>query len=95
MRCAISSRAGQILARGRLVVRSEEDGLRLYFMSDRGTTIEGGLADADGDLTSAGEVLFAKLFETWGMTDLTLTAIATSAEEKQKLLRAKDEIELL
>lgn len=98
MRCAISSRAGQVLARGRLVVYPEENGeLTLCFRSDRGTLIKGGLVDSDGDLTAASEALFEQLFEAWGMTDLTLTASYNSLErgDRQKLLQAKENIELL
>ena len=97
MRCAISSRAGQVLARGQLIVQSEDGELRLCFRSDRGTLIEGGLVDEHGDLTAASEVLFEQLFKVWGMTDLTLIARANSIErgDRQKLLLAKENIELL
>lgn len=75
MRCAISSRAGQVLARGRLFVQPNEDGeLQLNFQSDRGTLIEGGTVADDGDMTEAGQVLMRQFFEVWHMTDLTLTA---------------------
>lgn len=75
MRCAISSRAGQVLARGHLFIYKEENGeLRLNFESDRGTLIEGGIIDSDGDMTAASQVLMGQFFEAWHMTDLTLTA---------------------
>ena len=75
MRCAISSRAGQVLAKGRLVIQKEENGeLRLCFRTDGGKFIQGGTIDSDGDLTSASEVLFRQFFETWGMSGMTLTA---------------------
>jgi hypothetical protein len=75
MRCAISSRAGQVLARGHLFIDQEDNGeLRLNFRSDRGTLIEGGMIDSDGDMTVASQVLMRQFFEVWHMTDLTLTA---------------------
>ncbi|MBD2181151.1 hypothetical protein [Aerosakkonema funiforme] len=75
MRCAISSRAGQVLARGNLAIQKDEDGeLRLVLRTDAGTLIQGGTIPADGDLTSASQVLFRQLFETWGMSDVTITA---------------------
>ncbi|MEC4802987.1 MAG: hypothetical protein SAJ12_20165 [Jaaginema sp. PMC 1079.18] len=77
MRCAISSRAGQVLARGRLYVQSDESGaLRLNFVSDRGTFIPGGIVAPDGDMSVATQELFEQLFAEWRMTDLTLTAMA-------------------
>jgi len=39
-----------------------------------GKLIQGGTIDPDGDLTSASKVLFRQLFETWRMSDMTLTA---------------------
>jgi hypothetical protein len=75
MRCTISSRAGQVLAKGRLVIRKDENGeMKLTFQTDGGRSIEGGIVDPDGDLTSASKVLFRQFFETWGMSDVTLTA---------------------
>lgn len=75
MRCTISSRSGQVLARGSLVIHKDENGeLKLVFQTDGGKVIEGGAIDPDGDLTSASQVLFREFFETWGMSDLTLTA---------------------
>ncbi|MBE9116727.1 hypothetical protein IQ249_12530 [Lusitaniella coriacea LEGE 07157] len=75
MRCAISSRAGQVLARGYLYIQKEDDGeLRLNFESDRGTLIEGGIIEPDGNMNRASQTLMDRFFETWHMSDLTLTA---------------------
>lgn len=75
MRCAISSRAGQVLAKGHLFIQKDENGeLRLCFRTDGGKLIQGGNIDSDGDLTSASEVLFRQFFETWGMSNMILTA---------------------
>ena len=77
MRCNISSRAGQVLSTGQLIVEKEESGeLRLSFRTDRGKLIQGGIIDADGDLTGASKELFRAFFLAWGMTDITLCAIA-------------------
>lgn len=77
MRCAISSRAGQVLAKGHLLIQKEESGaLRLSFQTDGGKVISGGIIDPEGDMTSASEVLFREFFKTWGMSDITVTAIA-------------------
>ncbi len=74
MRCAISSRAGQVLARGRLILHKSDEGeLRLHLQTDGGKLIEGGIIDPDGDMTSASEELFRQFLEVWGMSDLTLT----------------------
>ena len=74
MRCAISSRAGQVLARGRLLLHKGDDGeLRLNLQTDGGRLLQGGIIDPDGDMTSASEALFRQFFEAWGMSDLTLT----------------------
>ena len=74
MRCTIISRAGQVLAYGRLFVRPLEDGtLRLDLETDRGRVLEGGLVSEDGDMTAAGDVLSAQFFDVWGMSDLTLS----------------------
>lgn len=74
MRCAISSRAGQVLARGSLILHKSDHGeLRLDLQTDGGRLIEGGIIDADGDMKLASEVLFRQFFEAWGMSDLTLT----------------------
>ena len=77
MRCSISSRAGQVLANGQLLIEKDENGeLRLSFRTDGGKLIQGGMIDSDGDLTSASKVLFRAFFEAWGMSDIALTAIA-------------------
>jgi predicted amino acid dehydrogenase len=74
MRCAISSRAGQVLARGSLILHKADEGeLRLDLQTDGGRLIEGGIIGADGDMTSASERLFSRFLEVWGMSDLTLT----------------------
>ncbi|NEQ22130.1 MAG: hypothetical protein F6K28_23630 [Microcoleus sp. SIO2G3] len=74
MRCAISSRAGQVLARGSLILHKGDDGeLRLDLQTDGGQLLQGGIIDADGDMRSASEVLFGQFFKVWGMSDLTLT----------------------
>ena len=74
MRCAILSRAGQVLANGRLVIQKEENGeFQLGFLTDGGKLIQGGTIDSDGDLTDASKVLFRQFFETWRMSDMTLT----------------------
>ncbi|NJL23422.1 MAG: hypothetical protein HC895_25590 [Leptolyngbyaceae cyanobacterium SM1_3_5] len=75
MRCAISSRSGQILAEGELFIAQDDSGnLRLSLRTDRGRLIQGGAIDADGSLTEASRVLFRQFFEVWGMSDLTLIA---------------------
>jgi len=74
MRCTIISRAGQVLAYGRLYVRPEEDGtLRLELETDRGRVLSGGLISEDGDMTVASEILADQFFDVWGMSDLTLS----------------------
>ena len=74
MRCAISSRAGQVLARGRLLLHKGEDGeLRLDLETDGGRLIQGGIVGPDGDMKSASEELFRQFLTVWGMSDLTLT----------------------
>lgn len=74
MRCAIYSPAGQVLARGNLLIHKGENGeLRLDFQTDGGRLIEGGIVDPDGDLTTASKVLFRQFFEVWGISDTTLT----------------------
>ncbi|MBD2016667.1 hypothetical protein H6F96_22205 [Microcoleus sp. FACHB-53] len=74
MRCAIISRAGQVLARGSLVLHKGDEGeLRLDLQTDGGRLIEGGIIEPDGDMTSASERLFSRFLEVWGMSDLTLT----------------------
>lgn len=75
MRCAISSRAGQVLARGNLLILPDETGdLKLCFRTDGGKLIQGGTVEPDGDLTAASKILFRQFFETWKMSDVTLTA---------------------
>jgi hypothetical protein len=79
MRCNISSRAGQVLTSGHLLIQKEENGeLRLNFRTDRGKVIPGGIIAPDGDLTSASQELFRAFFAMWGMSDITLTAIAVT-----------------
>jgi hypothetical protein len=74
MECAIVSRAGQVLAKGKLILRYEENGkMRLNLETYGGKLIEGGIVSDDGDLTMASEVLFQHCYETWKMTGLTLT----------------------
>jgi hypothetical protein len=76
MRCAITSRAGQVIANGYLVIHKGDDGeLRLDLQTDGGRLIQGGLIDSDGDLKSASKVLFRQFFEVWGMSDLMLSVI--------------------
>ena len=74
MRCEISSRAGQVLAQGTLILHKSDDGeLRLALQTDGGRLIQGEIIDPDGDMTSASVGLFGQFFEAWGMSDLTLT----------------------
>lgn len=74
MRCAIVSRAGQVLANGYLVLHQDEAGeWRLDLQTDGGRLLQGGTVGPDGDLTVASQVLFRQFFEVWGMSDLTLT----------------------
>ncbi|MFB8787869.1 MAG: hypothetical protein U7123_03290 [Potamolinea sp.] len=74
MRCAIISRAGQVLARGSLILHKGDNGeLRLDLQTDGGKVIQGGMIGEDGDMTSASEVLFRQFLTVWGMSDLTLT----------------------
>ena len=74
MRCAIISRAGQVLANGHLVLSQDEAGdLRLALETDGGRYLEGGVIGPDGDMTAASQVLFRQFFEVWGMSDLKLT----------------------
>ena len=79
MECAIISRAGQVLARGRLFLKPDEDGqTRLNLETRGGKLIEGGLVGQDGDLGAASQVLFDNCFATWRMTGLTLTVNISS-----------------
>ncbi|MEM8828680.1 MAG: hypothetical protein AAGE96_04900 [Cyanobacteria bacterium P01_G01_bin.19] len=76
MECAIISRAGQVLARGKLRLKKEENGdTRLNLETRGGKLIEGGLVSEDGDLTAASDVLFQNCFNTWRMTGLTLSVV--------------------
>lgn len=75
MRCAVTSRAGQVLANGYLFVEPDEDGnLRLNLKTDGGRLIQGGVVPEDGNLTNASRELFRRFFDVWGMSDLTLIA---------------------
>ncbi len=74
MRCEIRSRAGQVIAKGRLMLHKGDDGeLRLDLQTDGGKLLQGGIIGPDGDMRSASEVLFRQFFQVWGMSDLTLT----------------------
>lgn len=74
MRCAVVSRAGQVIANGRLMLhKNDDDEWRLDLQTDGGRIIQGGAIAADGDLTDASQALFRGFFEVWGMSDLTLT----------------------
>lgn len=73
MRCAISSSAGQVLARGRLLIQRDENGeQRLHFLSDGGNSIIGGIIGEDGELSAASEELFRGFFTTWGLSGVTI-----------------------
>jgi hypothetical protein len=73
MQCSIISRAGQVLAKGRLIIHKEDDGaLRLDMETNGGRLLQGGIIDASGDMAAASQVLFREFFETWGLSDLTL-----------------------
>lgn len=74
MRFAVSGSSGQVLAYGQLFIQMSEEGQRLCFRTDRGTIIEGGLLDADGELTTASQELFREFFKMWGMVGVTLTS---------------------
>ena len=75
MRCTISSRAGQVLAKGHLVIQKDESGeVRLCFRTDGGKLIQGGTIAPNGELIDASEVLFRQFFETWKMSGMTLAA---------------------
>lgn len=74
MRCAVISRAGQVLANGYLVLHREDNGdLRLNLRTDGGRLIEGGIIEPDGDMAGASQALFRQFFAAWGMSDVTLT----------------------
>ncbi|WP_272147466.1 hypothetical protein [Spirulina subsalsa] len=73
MRCAIISRAGQVLARGQLILTPIEDGAwRLDLQTDGGRHVQGGPVGEDGSMTAASQVLFDQFFDVWGMSNLTL-----------------------
>ena len=78
MECAIISRAGQVLARGKLMLVQEEGGTRLNLETRGGKLIEGGYVGEDGDLGEASEVLFENCFDTWRMTGLTLKVVISA-----------------
>jgi hypothetical protein len=79
MECAIVSRAGQVLARGKLILHKEDnDKMRLNLKTYGGKSIEGGIVDNNGDLSAASEVLFQHCYETWQMTGLTWTVTIRS-----------------
>ncbi len=79
MECAIISRAGQVLARGRLILKQDDNGkTRLNLETRGGKLIEGGFVGEDGDLGPASKVLFDNCFATWRMTGLTLTVTISS-----------------
>lgn len=74
MRCSVMSRAGQVLANGRLLIQENEVGeLRLDLETEGGRLIQGGIVDESGDLSAASQGLFRQFFAVWGMSDLTLT----------------------
>jgi hypothetical protein len=73
MRCSVISRAGQVLANGRLLLSKNEAGeLRLDLETDGGRLIQGGIIDEDGDMAIASQDLFRQFFAAWGMSDVTL-----------------------
>lgn len=73
MQCSIISRAGQVLAKGRLIIHKEDDGaLRLDMETNGGRLLQGGIIDSNGDMATASQVLFREFFDVWGLSDLTL-----------------------
>ncbi|MBE9043416.1 hypothetical protein IQ255_03160 [Pleurocapsales cyanobacterium LEGE 10410] len=78
MECAIISRAGQVLARGKLVLKQEGNKTRLNLETRGGKLIKGGFVSEDGDLGEASELLFENCFATWRMTGLTLKVVISS-----------------
>ena len=78
MECAIISRAGQVLARGKLILKEEDGKTRLNLETRGGKLIEGGYVGENGDLGAASEILFENCFATWRMTGLTLTVTISS-----------------
>lgn len=96
MRCTIISRAGQVLAYGRLFIRQENDGrLRLDLETEGGRVLTGGLLDEDGDMTLASQILSEQFFDVWGMSDLTLSIQCGHGDgEPQGALPAATNIEI-
>jgi hypothetical protein len=82
MECAIISRAGQVLARGKLFLTPDGDRLRLNLKTNGGKLIIGGIVGDDGDLTEASEMLFQNCYETWRMTGLTLTVTINQTSDR-------------
>jgi hypothetical protein len=83
MECAIISRAGQVLARGKLLLTPDSgDRLRLNLKTNGGKLITGGIVSDDGDLTEASQVLFQNCYETWRMTGLTLTVTINQTSDR-------------
>ena len=78
MECEIISRAGQVLARGKLKLREESGKDRLILETRGGKLIEGGFVSEDGDLGAASDILFDNCFATWRMTGLTLKVTISS-----------------
>lgn len=74
MECSIISRAGQVLAKGKLFLQQEEDGkTRLNLKTNGGKLIAGGIVGENGDLSDASDELFNNCYATWRMTGLTLS----------------------
>ncbi len=73
MRCSVISQAGQVIARGRLVLhRGDNDELRLDLHTDGGRLIEGGIIGDDGNMAQASQALFRQFFHVWGFSNMTL-----------------------
>jgi hypothetical protein len=73
MRCAIISRAGQVIANGSLSIHREDSGqLRLDLHTDGGRHLQGGVIDDSGDMETASQALFRQFFDVWGMSNLVL-----------------------
>ncbi len=65
MQCVVVSRAGQVIANGRLMLHKNDDGTwRLNMKTDGGRLLEGGVVDADGDLSAASD---AVMFQMCGL----------------------------
>ncbi len=73
MECAIISRAGQVLARGKLFLQEEDGKTRLNLKTNGGKLIAGGFVGDNGDLSGASDELFNNCYATWRMTGLTLS----------------------